>query len=174
MLVILPTFLTAEEVPVNNEQWGIGWQFGTSSTESNNGLDDSDFFFNSGIQIEYRQNEMLSYKFGNFGGDESFLDLFSSLFGDDTEYSFRTTYLTASARTSSSLYVFGGLGVAYINEKITDNDIVISEDNSFNLILEAGAGWDISEHFSTSFAYMLTNAEYADIESLQYTIQYRF
>jgi hypothetical protein len=179
VLTCLSLSLVAEENLNNDKQWGIGWQFGSTSTQANSGSEEynlniNDFFFNAGLQLEYRKNHYLSYKLGNFGGEESLFNIFSGLFGDSTEYSFQTTYITASARTSSPLYVFGGLGVGYSKEKIKNEDVVISSEDSLNLVLEAGAGWDISEHFSTNFAYVFTNAEYADITSLQLTVQYRF
>ena len=175
VLGILPLSLLSEETPNSyDEQWGIGAQFGNTSTKSKNSSDDLDYFFHGGLQLEYRKTENLSYKLGSFAGDDSFLNLFSNIFGDNTEYSFRTTYLTASARTSSPLYVFGGLGVGYTSEKIIDGNDFATSEKSLNLMLEAGAGWDISEHFSMNITYMLTNAEYAEIKSGHVTVQYRF
>ncbi len=168
----------AEEATMTDKQWALSVHYGAGDAVGD--TVDLGALFTGGVALEYKTNKNLGVKFGfNIGSNSNLLnveDIIPEVFGIESDkYTFDSTYLALSARTSDSVYVFGSLGAVYVAETIGSRDSLTNINKySTNLYLEGGAGWDINQSFSMGISYIKANAVFADLTSIQYQLTYKF
>ena len=175
----LSSSVLAEEKTENRKQWSISLLTGSSEVTLNQSNINSQDLITPGFEVDYKINQQFGMKFGsktglNFGSFTS--AIFGSLFNIEIEdYSFQKYYVAATAKSEGDVHLFGSLGVARINEKInitnSSNDI---SRNTTKPYWEVGAGWDFSDNFGVGLSYSDTNAELAEISTVQFKIKFEF
>ncbi len=177
--LLFSSLALSEQSSLDSNPWRASILLGSSDVQLTDSNISSQSLMTPGFEVGYQFNQQVGLKFGsqtgvNFGAIPS--AILGGLFGIEIEdYSYDTYYFAATAQTDGEFHLFGSLGVARINEVITvTNSSLDFKSNSTQPYWELGIGWNVSENFGVGLSYSDTNAELAEISTLQFKLNFEF